>query len=449
MKRAGVLVLGDYGRSPRMQYHTLSLLQSESMDSVHVFAYIETAPLKSITDHGARVSFHALSPPLSPGGLTSGLPRALRLPAFLVLAAVRLFLQTLQLLYVLLRAPRLDVMIVQNPPSIPTLAVVRALSAIRGTRIILDWHNYGHSLIVGGASFVASLARRFEHLFGGKAYAHLTVTRAMAADLSPRVSPTPRVLYDRPPAHFARLSTSERHAFFSRTQDALFPPHVVTWLRTWQRAPADADKTVPPTPFTYVNTAGDAVARPDRPLLVLSSTSWTEDEDFSLLLAAIDLLEDTSRGAPILFVITGKGPTQARYLPRITSRVNSRAAVCTAWLAIEDYPLLLGAGDLGVSLHSSSSGLDLPMKVVDMFGCGLPVCALGFAALPELVQDRKNGFIFGSAEELAGQIEGIARTFPDKTSVLDGMARMAAGIQRSRWEDNWKSVVGPLLEFQV
>ena len=106
-----------------------------------------------------------------------------------------------------------------------------------------------------------------------------------------------------------------------------------------------------------------------------------------------------------LFSGPGKGPQRAEYEEKIRRMRLRHVAFRTLWLSYAEYPRLLGAADLGVCLHASSSGLDLPMKVTsaipptsampgpyfdpsflpqcvqiqDMFGCGLPVLAMGYS----------------------------------------------------------------------
>jgi beta-1,4-mannosyltransferase len=152
--------------------------------------------------------------------------------------------------------------------------------------------------------------------------------------------------------------------------------------------------------------------RRDRPALAVSGTSWTPDEDFGVLLAAAQKYDAALQAAPaliaaryprvLLFAVTGRGPERARYLAEASQLHLRRVAFSSLWLEDpRDYARLLGCADLGVCLHQSSSGLDLPMKASDMFGAGLPVLAWRYPVLArEMVSERRTGRLFSDADEL-------------------------------------------------
>jgi beta-1,4-mannosyltransferase len=81
----------------------------------------------------------------------------------------------------------------------------------------------------------------------------------------------------------------------------------------------------------------------------------------------------------LIFVI-GKGPLKEQFIEQVERERDQYQHVefCFPWLDADDYPLLIGCADIGVSLHQSSSGFDLPMKVVDMFAVGVPVCSVQY-----------------------------------------------------------------------
>ena len=185
--------------------------------------------------------------------------------------------------------------------------------------------------------------------------------------------------------------------------------------------------------------------------VLVSSTSWTADEDFSLLIDALcrysELAATTMPELPqVLAIITGKGPQKEMYIKQIADLEKAgkleKVTIRTAWLTTTDYAKLLASASLGVSLHTSSSGVDLPMKVVDMFGAGLPVVGWNrFEAWPELVTEGVNGRGFGSSDEL---VEELVELFGD-TSKLDKLRVGAQKESTRRWDDEWNPVAGKLL----
>src|SRR5206468_7297617 len=120
------------------------------------------------------------------------------------------------------KIPRPDVILVQNPPSMPTLAVAWAIARVRKARLVVDWHNLGYTLLtlrLGQWHPAVRLARWLERIFGRLADAHLCVSRGFAKFLHDRFGvQTASVLYDRPAAVFVPIEHGERE----RLRQALF-----------------------------------------------------------------------------------------------------------------------------------------------------------------------------------------------------------------------------------
>jgi len=81
-----------------------------------------------------------------------------------------------------------------------------------------------------------------------------------------------------------------------------------------------------------------------------------------------------------------------------------------------------------------------------MFGCGLPVCAVEYSCIGELVEHGKTGMLFKNGEGLTGQLCELLGDFPRRQKALESMGQNVAKIQGKRWEGEWEECAKPLLE---
>lgn len=455
-----MVVLGDFGRSPRMQYHALSLARQANLQ-VDIVAYGGSDPHGAVLENPS-IHIHRMKQwPTIP----QNFPRFLR-PFMLLLKALVQFCMLLW--YLCARIPAPDVFIVQNPPSVPTLVAVKWASCLRRSAFIIDWHNFGYTLLalsLGRSSIFVALYRWIEKHYGKMADGSLCVTKAMQHELAENWGVESTVLYDQPPEFFRPASSEEKHQLFCRIEKSLSQAYGLRDCISEAMRENKTDETL-----VTRKVDSDILLNKNRPAVIVSSTSWTPDEDFGILLEAAlmydrrvaALLKEDGPEADedwkeysdgmkfvyprLLFIITGKGPEKEKYEQKIKKLNLKRVAFRTMWLSAEDYPLLLGSADLGVCLHTSSSGLDLPMKVVDMFGCCLPVCAVSYSCINELVEVDRNGLLFSSSSELADEFMMLFKGFPDGCETLKSLRNgVSEGKSSARWESSWADNAQPLI----
>lgn len=364
--RVAVVVVGDLARSPRMVNHARELARSgRPVCLIGLRQRIFTPPPG--VEIASLFSWRAIG--------RWGLPGA----------AIRMILTSFQLLAVLLQQ-RPQVVLVQNPPAFPSLLAAWIATCLLRARFIIDWHNYGYSMLamrLPQNHAIVRLSMYYEAMMARRTAHHFCVSRAMQADLEQRFGVRAMVVYDLPIEHLPSLPSASG-------------------------------------------------------LIAVCPAGWTADEDVSLLLTAMNLIPKPQ----IELHITGDGPLRATLEPRIAALRGAGWDIRTGFLPEEDYRALLSRAHFGISLHGSSSGLDLAMKVVDFFAAGLPILALDYGpTLREQVRAGVNGFVFRTSDELAGLLSRIQQDH----SVLDPLRASVRKACGRTWGDEWRSVAAPVL----
>jgi beta-1,4-mannosyltransferase len=388
-------------------YHARSF--SKLSYHVNLCGYLHTVPPEDIVDD-INIELH----PIELITNSSNLP-------FVMFAAKKIIVQMVQLFSLLMLFRGSDYIMIQNPPSVPLLAITIVFIKVmsRNTKLIIDWHNLNYSILNLRYNNIrhpfVRIMKLYERVLGKGADLNLVVTKQMKHYISHEfgISAPIVTLYDRPARQF--------HPIIKPTRKQLQEMDVFQEIKHIEQYK-----------------------------IVVSSTSFTPDEDFGILLRALKKYEQSPKSKSVVLVITGKGPMKEQFLTDVeNAHFSSKIIIKTAWLSSEDYPKVLASADLGVSLHSSSSGIDLPMKIVDMFGCGVPVISLSFPAIGELVHDGLNGLVCQKDKNPDDEIcRLLTNVFTDE-KLYQEIKAGALKESESRWDENWDRKLKELFDYEL
>lgn len=410
-----IVVLGDLGHSPRMAYHAKSF---EKLGyHVNLCGYLESDIPKFL-----------ISPNISIYNLPV-IKNKRNLP-YLLFAFLKVISQFIDLTILLkdILDEHTRFVLIQNPPSLPILFILGILKKFWSPNIqlIIDWHNLNWSILNLKfknenhpiVKFMKFYEKKCSLLF---ADFNLTVTSAFRKYLIDEFGLNKDkiiTVYDRPSNIFEPLDSQET-------------------LR----------KIIKRNPLIFNDISYNQLT--DR--ILITSTSFTPDEDFNVLITALKSLEkklsNENSKFNLIMIVTGKGPLKSDFISKINENSWNHVKIKNVWLPIEEYPNILKISDLGISLHYSSSGLDLPMKIVDLFGSGVPVISMNYPVIKELVKNDINGVLLNdnkNGEEMADKIYNIL--FEDKKLYLK-IKEGAILESQIHWDDEWNKKVSKLFSI--
>ena len=357
MATVAVIVLGDLGRSPRMQYHAYSLSRLDNIKEVLLIGYKGEECIKDVKETN-KIKEVRLSIP------------DLYIPFLNNISIIRIFYKGIMLLFTLIIAllqqqkqSKIDLIMIQNPPCIPAAIASIILSYFYSTKILLDWHNlsfkmYDHKTInhpnnnSTATNLLIQITKLIEFLISHLCHQHICVSNAMQIWLQEVFYIHPIIVYDRPFSTIFNpyLGTNlvVKHDLllkYKLTDNELFP-HIIHNNEKRQQVSSklsrnlaeikafsertgidikSSDVTTCQTILKYNKNSNDChvYLRQDATHILISSTSWTPDEDFSPLLTALTSINQRLKRMHQKSVSTTEVPTRtlkSRVPPRMPSK---------------------------------------------------------------------------------------------------------------------------------
>ncbi|KAL7979087.1 hypothetical protein Chor_015111 [Crotalus horridus] len=308
--RVAVLVVGDLGRSPRMQYHALSLARRGRR--VAFIGYAGTKP------HNEIISNENIEiVPLVELKIWQESARFAQRCSQLDILPTAKQQANHRLAQLWVHSNGTDSR--EEAPDRPDCEMVRSrLWIFTGCR----WPLQSGPVKTDFFSECRKIIR-YEELFGSLSNYNICVTNAMKEDLQMNCNIRAITLYDKPASFFKETPLSEQHKLFIRLSEDYAP------FKAVESFPPDHVERSAFTQFDAIS--GSATHRPGRPALLMSSTSWTEDEDFSILLEALKEYEHcVSNGAKLpSLMLFGDFPAEESQLALF--RRNLRVAKQQRW----------------------------------------------------------------------------------------------------------------------
>jgi len=349
-------------------------LKNKSTTKVDVIAYNQSEIPPSIKD--TKINIYFLSSWL--------LELTRRLPSIVYLI-LRILLEVVQIFYILFikSRQRYGYILVQNPPSFHIMIVLHIYRVLKNCSIIVDIHNYGYTLFQTRNPLIKKIFKFLEIFWlklTGSCY--FTVSKAMEQEVRQIWNlKNVMVMYDKPNRNiFKPLSIKEKHLFFKKIDEFKL----------------NDDETL------FTESTNDSIdEKTNRPLLLLSNSSYSFDDDYDTLLNSLKKYDEKPRSCRLILIMSGQGPYKTYWKSKFEQTKFDQIKVIFKWFKTEDYPLIVGSVDYGICMHNSTSGVDLPIKILDLHSCEVPVLAYRYSStINELITEGKNGYLFHNTSEL-------------------------------------------------